>query len=166
MHASFNNPQEFLEKFWWSSSYIILTNFFTHILIHYFYIKKKYRYIIWTVNNFYFVYRDDQILFNGALFYIGYMIFPDQAQKAPLWSTNGVVMTIMLHAGPMEFLYYWFHRALHHHYLYSRCHSHHHSSIVTEPISCKILLLCSYICLFLQKQSWVTGWWNILVRLV
>ncbi|GMY22925.1 very-long-chain aldehyde decarbonylase CER1-like isoform X2 [Fagus crenata] len=42
---------------------------------------------------------DDQILFNGALFYIGYMIFP-QAQKAPLWSTNGVVMTILLHAGP------------------------------------------------------------------
>ncbi|GMY22931.1 protein ECERIFERUM 1-like [Fagus crenata] len=77
---------------------------------------------------------DDQILFNGALFYIGYMIFP-QAQKAPLWSTNGVVMTILLHAGPVEFLYYWFHRALHHHYLYSRYHSHHHSSIVTEPIS-------------------------------
>ena len=165
MHASFNNPQEFLEKLWWSSSYIILTNFFTHILIHYFSFKKKNWYIIWTVNTFYFVYRDDQILFNGALFYIGYMIFP-QAQKAPLWSTNGVVMTIMLHAGPMEFLYYWFHRALHHHYLYSRCHSHHHSSIVTEPISCKILLLCSYICLFLQKQSWVTRQWNILVRLV
>jgi hypothetical protein len=35
----------------------------------------------------------------------------------------------------VEFLYYWLHRALHHHYLYSRYHSHHHSSIVTEPIT-------------------------------
>ncbi|KAL0429396.1 UNVERIFIED_CONTAM: Very-long-chain aldehyde decarbonylase CER1 [Sesamum radiatum] len=37
--------------------------------------------------------------------------------------------------GPVEFLYYWLHRALHHHFLYSRYHSHHHSSIVTEPIT-------------------------------
>jgi aldehyde decarbonylase len=46
-------------------------------------------------------------------------------------------MTALLHAGPVEFLYYWFHRALHHHFLYSRYHSHHHASIVTEPITCK-----------------------------
>ncbi|GMN69770.1 hypothetical protein TIFTF001_038815 [Ficus carica] len=38
----------------------------------------------------------------------------------------------------VEFLYYWLHRALHHHFLYSRYHSHHHSSIVTEPISAVI----------------------------
>ncbi|EHA8587097.1 putative protein CER1-like 1 [Cocos nucifera] len=37
--------------------------------------------------------------------------------------------------GPVEFLYYWFHRALHHHFLYSRYHSHHHASIVVEPIT-------------------------------
>jgi len=47
-----------------------------------------------------------------------------------------VILTAILHAGPVEFLYYWLHRALHHHYLYSRYHSHHHSSIVTEPITC------------------------------
>ena len=71
-----------------------------------------------------------------------------QSHNLPLWRTNGVVITTLLHAGPVEFLYYWFHRALHHHYLYSRYHSHHHSSIVTEPITCKIILLC----LFLQEQ--------------
>ncbi|KAL9811804.1 putative fatty acid hydroxylase [Arabidopsis thaliana] len=43
--------------------------------------------------------------------------------------------SFLLHAVPVEFLYYWFHRSLHHHFLYSRYHSHHHSSIVTEPIT-------------------------------
>ncbi|KAJ7947313.1 Protein ECERIFERUM 1-like [Quillaja saponaria] len=53
----------------------------------------------------------------------------------PMWRTDGVILTILIHAGPVEFLYYWLHRALHHHYLYSRYLSHHHSSIVTEPIT-------------------------------
>ena len=86
-------------------------------------------------------------MLNGIIFYIAYMTIP-QSHNLPLWRTNGVVITTLLHAGPVEFLYYWFHRALHHHYLYSRYHSHHHSSIVTEPITCKIILLC----LFLQQQ--------------
>ncbi|XP_008344085.1 very-long-chain aldehyde decarbonylase CER1-like [Malus domestica] len=77
---------------------------------------------------------DDQILFNGTLMYLSNRLFSG-AQNVPLWRTDGVVATILLHAGPVEYLYYWFHRALHHHYLYSRYHSHHHSSIVTEPIT-------------------------------
>ena len=80
--------------------------------------------------------RDDQILLNGVLFYITSNCI-EKASNLPLWRTDGVVMVFLLHAGPVEFLYYWFHRALHHHYLYSRYHSHHHSSIVTEPITCK-----------------------------
>lgn len=79
--------------------------------------------------------RDDQILFNGLLFYIGIQLLP-QAKQLPLWRTDGVLMAAILHAGPVEFLYYWLHKALHHHFLYSRYHSHHHSSIVTEPITC------------------------------
>ncbi|RDX69903.1 Protein ECERIFERUM 1, partial [Mucuna pruriens] len=59
-----------------------------------------------------------------------------ESSHLPLWRTDGVVITALLHAGPVEFLYYWLHRALHHHFLYSRYHSHHHSSIVTEPITC------------------------------
>ncbi|WKA05181.1 hypothetical protein VitviT2T_023161 [Vitis vinifera] len=78
---------------------------------------------------------DDQIIFNGIIFYIAYFILPG-ASHMPLWRVDGVVITILLHTGPVEFLYYWLHRALHHHYLYSRYHSHHHSSIVTEPITC------------------------------
>ncbi|GLT69542.1 hypothetical protein SLA2020_416860 [Shorea laevis] len=65
---------------------------------------------------------DDQILLNGVLFYIGYMIFPG-ARNVPLWRGDGVVIASLLHAGPVEFLYYWLHIALHHHYLYSRYHS-------------------------------------------
>ncbi|CAI8613865.1 unnamed protein product [Vicia faba] len=77
---------------------------------------------------------DDQILLTALISYIGYMIFP-MASNLPWWRTDGVILTAILHAGPVEFLYYWLHRALHHHYLYSRYHSHHHSSIVTEPIT-------------------------------
>ncbi|KAF7848982.1 hypothetical protein BT93_L1372 [Corymbia citriodora subsp. variegata] len=77
---------------------------------------------------------DDQILLTGILFYIGQLTIP-QASHLPLWKTDGLIITVLIHALVVEFLYYWLHRALHHHFLYSRYHSHHHSSIVTEPIS-------------------------------
>ncbi|AQK72696.1 Protein ECERIFERUM 1 [Zea mays] len=77
---------------------------------------------------------DDQIILNGLLFYVGYLAIPS-ARRMPAWRSDGAVAMALLHAGPVEFLYYWFHRALHHHFLYSRYHSHHHSSIVTEPIT-------------------------------
>ena len=80
--------------------------------------------------------RDDQIVFNGILAYIAYWVL-EGIKNMPLWRADGVLLVFLLHAGPVEFLYYWFHRALHHHFLYSRYHSHHHSSIVTEPITCK-----------------------------
>ncbi|KAH0457935.1 hypothetical protein IEQ34_013250 [Dendrobium chrysotoxum] len=76
----------------------------------------------------------EQILFNGILFYVGFHLIPSTFQMS-MWRTDGVILNILFHAGPVEFLYYWFHRALHHHFLYSRYHSHHHASIVTEPIT-------------------------------
>ncbi|CAN7137841.1 unnamed protein product [Brassica rapa subsp. narinosa] len=77
---------------------------------------------------------DDQIIFNTLIAYLAkvYMIRTD---SLPFWRLDGLVLVALLHAGPVEFIYYWFHRALHHHFLYSRYHSHHHSSIVTEPIT-------------------------------
>ncbi|XP_021814647.1 protein ECERIFERUM 1-like [Prunus avium] len=91
---------------------------------------------------------DDQIVFNGILFYLGSRHLPG-AQQLPLWRTNGVLLTILLHAGPVEYLYYWLHRALHHHFLYSRYHSHHHSSIVTEPITSVIHPFAEHIAYFI-----------------
>ncbi|XP_010535406.1 PREDICTED: protein ECERIFERUM 1-like [Tarenaya hassleriana] len=90
---------------------------------------------------------DDQILFNGVLFYVGYILM-EGAKQMPLWRTDGAVMTALLHAGPVELLYYWLHRALHHHFLYSRYHSHHHSSIVTEPITSVIHPFAEHIAYF------------------
>ncbi|OEL18492.1 Protein ECERIFERUM 1 [Dichanthelium oligosanthes] len=77
---------------------------------------------------------DDQILLTALLFYVVNAAVP-MAQGLPWWNSKGLVVAALLHIGPVEFLYYWFHRALHHHYLYSRYHSHHHASIVTEPIT-------------------------------
>lgn len=96
--------------------------------------------------------RDDQIILNGLLFYYGYMKL-EQSHHIPLWSTNGIIMTVLLHIGPVEFLYYWLHRALHHHFLYSRYHSHHHSSIATEPITCKSSSISTMKLINFQKHN-------------
>ncbi|CAD6249012.1 unnamed protein product [Miscanthus lutarioriparius] len=77
---------------------------------------------------------DDQILLTALLFYVVPAAVP-AAQSVPWWNSKGLVVAALLHAGPVEFLYYWLHRALHHHFLYARYHSHHHASIVTEPIT-------------------------------
>ncbi|KAL0429397.1 UNVERIFIED_CONTAM: Very-long-chain aldehyde decarbonylase CER1 [Sesamum radiatum] len=91
---------------------------------------------------------DDQILLNGILLYFFNTIL-GKAAFLPVWRTDGVIITILLHAGPVEYIYYWLHRALHHHYLYSRYHSHHHSSIVTEPITSVIHPFAEHISYFL-----------------
>ncbi|KAK6804243.1 hypothetical protein RDI58_002027 [Solanum bulbocastanum] len=80
---------------------------------------------------------DDQIILLALLYYIGYLVL-EQSHHMPVWSTDGIIITVLIHIGPVEFLYYWLHRALHHHFLYSHYHSHHHSSIATEPITAVI----------------------------
>uniref|UniRef100_A0ACD5V6V6 Uncharacterized protein n=1 Tax=Avena sativa TaxID=4498 RepID=A0ACD5V6V6_AVESA len=91
---------------------------------------------------------DDQIIFNGLFFYLAYVAVPN-VSRMPVWRTEGAIITALLHIGPVEFLYYWFHRALHHHFLYSRYHSHHHASIVTEPITSVIHPFAEHVVYFL-----------------
>lgn len=74
----------------------------------------------------------------------------------PIWRTDGVIITSLLHSGPVEFLYYWLHRALHHHFLYSRYHSHHHSSIITEPITCQQNTSTTYLPLFILNTNFIS----------
>ncbi|XP_009760058.1 very-long-chain aldehyde decarbonylase CER1-like isoform X2 [Nicotiana tabacum] len=98
---------------------------------------------------------DDQIILNGVVFYIAYLKF-QQTHHLPLWRTDGIIITALMHIGPVEFLYYWLHRAFHHHFLYSRYHSHHHSSIVTEPITSVIhpfAEIVAYLTLFLIPMT-------------
>ncbi|GMH00668.1 hypothetical protein Nepgr_002507 [Nepenthes gracilis] len=91
---------------------------------------------------------DDQIIFNGILLYLA-NLFIRGASHVPFWRLDGAILIALMHAGLVEFLYYWLHRALHHHYLYSRYHSHHHSSIVTEPITSVIHPFAEHIAYFL-----------------
>ncbi|KAI7754882.1 hypothetical protein M8C21_023713 [Ambrosia artemisiifolia] len=90
---------------------------------------------------------DDQIIFNGLLYYL-VNYYQEGAQNLPIWRLDGVIIVIALHVGPVEFLYYWLHRALHHHFLYNRYHSHHHSSIATEPITSVIHPFAEHIAYF------------------
>jgi sterol desaturase/sphingolipid hydroxylase (fatty acid hydroxylase superfamily) len=59
-------------------------------------------------------------------------------KHVPVWGAHGwrgLATVVLLHMGPTEFTYYWAHRLLHHHTLFSRYHSHHHASFVTQPWS-------------------------------
>eukprot|EP01018_Ginkgo_biloba_P010422 Gb_20167 [translate_table: standard] len=70
-----------------------------------------------------------------ALLFISLHAFMLGNSNLLLWNTKGIIVMILAHAGLGEFMYYWAHRALHHHFLYSLYHSHHHSSFVTESIT-------------------------------
>eukprot|EP00270_Netrium_digitus_P010014 TRINITY_DN3078_c0_g1_i2.p1 TRINITY_DN3078_c0_g1~~TRINITY_DN3078_c0_g1_i2.p1 ORF type:complete len:640 (-),score=124.51 TRINITY_DN3078_c0_g1_i2:272-2047(-) len=53
----------------------------------------------------------------------------------PAYDGWGLVILLLLHVGPVEFIYYWYHRLMHNHFLYARFHAYHHISFVTESVS-------------------------------
>ncbi|GAB5360423.1 hypothetical protein AAMO2058_000626700 [Amorphochlora amoebiformis] len=77
---------------------------------------------------------DDYILLQAILISFLHRVLPG-FNEMPLFNTTGAIVMVLTHIGPIEFVYYWFHRALHHDFLWQRYHSHHHASFVTEPIS-------------------------------
>ena len=101
--------------------------------------------------------RDDQILLSGILSYLVKNML-ERSSHLPVWRTDGVIITILLHVGLVEFLYYWFHRALHHHHLYSR-----YTILTTIPQLSQSLSLVRPIIflLVLFRLSFVSKWWNL-----
>ncbi|KAL4616075.1 hypothetical protein ACB092_07G172700 [Castanea dentata] len=55
---------------------------------------------------------DDQIILSGIISYLVNTTVPGSSHLS-IWRTDGVILAILLHVGPVEFLYYWLHRALH-----------------------------------------------------
>ena len=85
-----------------------------------------------------FVIREHTLFVAVVLIMAGRWVFPkDLEEQLKPWDGKGLAIAFLLHMGPVEWIYYWAHRALHHHYLYTRYHSHHHSSFVTQPITCE-----------------------------
>lgn len=78
---------------------------------------------------------DDYIILDTLLLSVTVMIPMFGNRYYPPWDWTGLVICALLHMGPAEAIYYWLHRALHGHYLYTRYHSHHHSLFVTEANS-------------------------------
>lgn len=77
---------------------------------------------------------DDYIILQSLIMTFVHWYLPGYG-GFPTWNPKGVWHCVLAHVGPTEFVYYWFHRALHHHSLYSAYHSHHHASFLTEPVS-------------------------------
>ncbi|KAF3780487.1 ECERIFERUM 1 protein [Nymphaea thermarum] len=104
---------------------------------------------------------DDQAIMHAIAIYLAHMLLQG-ASHLPLWNTKGLLFTALVHAGPVEFVYYWAHRALHHHFLFTRYHSHHHSSFVTEPITSVVHPFAEhllYLAIFAPGfvVPWITG---------
>lgn len=78
--------------------------------------------------------RDDMIIFNCIGLTLLGLVLPGW-RALPAFNGRGLFIMLLLHASVAEWLYYWLHQALHHHWLVTRYHSHHHQSFVTEPIS-------------------------------
>lgn len=80
--------------------------------------------------------REDYILLNTLLLVLAYTVVPQFASPVyPVWNNKGLLICLLMHIGPAEFFYYWAHRALHHHFLFARYHSHHHTLFITEANS-------------------------------
>ncbi|GAB2232366.1 hypothetical protein Drorol1_Dr00011398 [Drosera rotundifolia] len=75
---------------------------------------------------------DDQIIFTGILAY-GFVRYTNLVSDLPWWRLDGAVIIMLTHAGPVEFLYYWIHRAFHHGSLYTTFHAVHHAPAHNEP---------------------------------
>jgi aldehyde decarbonylase len=62
-------------------------------------------------------------------------LFLGRFQNMPYFvgSLSALACQALVHATLVEFVYYWFHRALHVQWLYKRWHQYHHKSINTEP---------------------------------
>ncbi|CAI7869944.1 unnamed protein product [Closterium sp. NIES-53] len=77
---------------------------------------------------------DDYIILHALLFFVLHEWVPGFQNLGPC-TASALLITLLMHMGPAEFVYYWLHRALHNHSLYSKYHSHHHASFLTEPIT-------------------------------
>lgn len=79
-------------------------------------------------------YRDNFIILQAIIASVAFYIFPSLADL-PIWNTRGVIAALLLHIGISEPLYYWGHRCFHGDYLFTRYHSLHHSSIITQSFT-------------------------------
>lgn len=64
------------------------------------------------------------------LFFLGFL--PD-ISNIPFISFESIILCLLSHILPVEFIYYWVHRLMHHPYVYSSLHKHHHLSVVPTP---------------------------------
>lgn len=62
-----------------------------------------------------------------VLYYIG------NFNDMPYFNFEGLLWNFLIHVTLIEFVYYWWHVALHWKFLYKNWHQYHHASINTEP---------------------------------
>ena len=90
----------------------------------------------------------------------------DGASEMPFFDWRGYALALAIQVGPVEVIYYWFHRALHTGYLWKSYHSHHHSAFVTEAISGNSHPLFENFCYMALFSTtllvpWYLGWCSL-----
>lgn len=66
----------------------------------------------------------------AAMFFVFYF---DCFKGMEMFQWKAIFVQLIFHCTVVEFLYYWFHRALHVGWLFKKYHAYHHASINTEP---------------------------------
>ena len=78
--------------------------------------------------------RDDMLVMASLILYACREYLPN-FHNFPTFNAAGLAIMALTHIGLSESFYYWLHRALHHNFLFTRYHSHHHAAVTTEAIS-------------------------------
>ena len=74
------------------------------------------------------------ILFSALEFYLlFYLGLLPSISSIPFFTFESFIICLISHLLPVEFIYYWVHRLMHHPSIYSSLHKHHHLSIITTP---------------------------------
>ncbi|XP_026454765.1 protein ECERIFERUM 3-like [Papaver somniferum] len=113
-------------QFWFTFSYMLFftrTRLIDHRGVDFKQIDRE-----WNWDNF--------IILQGIMAAIGGYKFFDEYSSLPTWNSTGFLITILLHIGISEPLYYFLHRYLFHNdYFFSKYHSFHHKSSVTQSFT-------------------------------
>lgn len=102
-----------------------------------------------------------------GFFYVTMKLFRNMSLLGEEFFWSGIAWHLIIHATVVEFIYYWWHRALHISWLYKNYHAYHHKSINTEPstgLSFEIGERLSYTILFAVSPAicYTMGYCSIL----
>lgn len=105
-------------------------------------------------------YWDDYIILQALVITAIHKWLP-RSGGLPVVHWGGMLLTLLLHVGPVELLYYVGHRCIHGSSLFASYHSHHHASITTEPSTATVHTFAESLAFALLFSLPIVGTWLV-----